>query len=58
MSPERLAALAQLRRARDVIDRDFARPLNAPTMARHALMSPAHFSRQSRDAYERPHMAI
>ncbi|KJC63350.1 transcriptional regulator, AraC family [Agreia bicolorata] len=51
MSPERLAALVQLRRARDLIDREFARPLDVPTMARHALMSPAHFSRQFRDAY-------
>jgi len=51
MSPERLAALVQLRRARDLIDRDFARPLDVPTMARHALMSPAHFSRQFKDAY-------
>jgi len=51
MSPERLAALVQLRRARDLIDREFARPLDVPMMARHALMSPAHFSRQFRDAY-------
>jgi len=51
MSPERLAALVQLRRARDLIDREFARPLDVPTMARHALMSPAHFSRQFKEAY-------
>lgn len=51
MSPERLAALVQLRRARDLIDREFARPLDVPTMAQHALMSPAHFSRQFKDAY-------
>lgn len=51
MSPERLAALVQLRRARDLIDRDFAEPLDVPTMAQHALMSPAHFSRQFKDAY-------
>ncbi|SMQ62794.1 helix-turn-helix transcriptional regulator [Agreia sp. VKM Ac-1783] len=51
MSPERLAALVQLRRARDLIDREFARPLDVPAMARHALMSPAHFSRQFREAY-------
>ena len=51
MSPERHAALVQLRRARDLIDREFARPLDVPTMARHALMSPAHFSRQFKDAY-------
>jgi AraC-like DNA-binding protein len=51
MSPERLAALVQLRRARDLIDREFAEPLDVPTMAQHALMSPAHFSRQFKDAY-------
>jgi AraC-like DNA-binding protein len=51
MSPERLAALVQLRRARDLIDRRFAEPLDVPTMAQHARMSPAHFSRQFRDAY-------
>jgi AraC-like DNA-binding protein len=51
MSPERLAALVQLRRARDLIDRDFAEPLDVPTMAQHALMSPAHFSRQFKGAY-------
>lgn len=51
MSPEDLANLAHLRRARDLIDRDYARPLDVPTMAQHALMSPAHFSRQFRAAY-------
>src|SRR5262249_55619646 len=38
--------LAHLRRARDLMDREYARPLDVPTMARQALMSPAHFSRQ------------
>jgi AraC-like DNA-binding protein len=51
MTPEGLANLAHLRRARDLIDRDFARPLDVPTMAARALMSPAHFSRQFRAAY-------
>ncbi|RBQ16715.1 AraC family transcriptional regulator [Spongiactinospora rosea] len=51
MNPQDLANLAHLRRARDLIDRDYARPLDVPTMARHALMSPAHFSRQFRAAY-------
>lgn len=51
MTPQDLAALAQLRRARDLIDRDYAKPLDVPTMAGHALMSPAHFSRQFRAAY-------
>ena len=51
MNPQELANLAHLRRARDLIDREYARPLDVPTMARHALMSPAHFSRQFRAAY-------
>ncbi len=51
MGAQELANLAYLRRARDLIDREYARPLDVPTMARHALMSPAHFSRQFREAY-------
>src|SRR3954470_15662935 len=51
MTPEDLASLAHLRRARDLIDREYARPLDVPTMARHALMSPGHFSRRFRAAY-------
>jgi len=51
MSPEDLANLTHLRRARDLIDREYARPLDVPTMAHHALMSPAHFSRRFRAAY-------
>jgi AraC-like DNA-binding protein len=43
--------LAHLRRARDLMDRDYAAPLDVPTMARVALMSPSHFSRQFREAY-------
>jgi AraC-like DNA-binding protein len=51
MNPQELANLAHLRRARDLIDREYARPLDVPAMARHALMSPGHFSRQFRAAY-------
>lgn len=51
MKPRDLENLAHLRRARDLIDREYARPLDVPTMARHALMSPGHFSRQFRAAY-------
>jgi AraC-like DNA-binding protein len=51
MTPQELANLAHLRRARDLIDREYARPLDVPTMALHAFMSPAHFSRQFRAAY-------
>lgn len=51
MAPEDLANLAHLRRARDLIDRDYARPLDVSAIARAALMSPAHFSRRFRAAY-------
>jgi AraC-like DNA-binding protein len=51
VSPEELATLAHLRRARDLIDRDYAKPLDVPTIAQRALMSPAHFSRRFRAAY-------
>src|SRR5947199_7889776 len=51
MTPEELADLAHLRRARDLMDRDYAEPLDVPALARAALMSPAHFSRQFRAAY-------
>jgi AraC-like DNA-binding protein len=51
MTPEAMVELAHLRRARDLIDRDHARPLDVPAMARAALMSPAHFSRKFRAAY-------
>jgi len=51
VTPEEMADLAHLRRARDLIDRDYAQPLDVPAMARAALMSPAHFSRKFRAAY-------
>lgn len=46
-----LDELKRLRRARDRMDREFARPLDVPALARTALMSPAHFSRRFREAY-------
>lgn len=46
-----LEDLAHLRRARDLMDRDYAAPLDVPAMARAALMSSAHFSRQFRTTY-------
>jgi len=51
VTPEELANLAHLRRARDLIDREYARPLDVEALARAALMSSAHFSRQFRAAY-------
>lgn len=51
MTPEDLENLAHLRRARDLIDREYARPLDVDAIARAALMSTAHFSRRFRAAY-------
>jgi AraC-like DNA-binding protein len=51
VTPEKLADLARLRRARDLMDREYASPLDVAALARAALMSPAHFSRQFRAAY-------
>ena len=51
MSPEELANLARLRRARDLMDREYAEPIDVAALARVALMSPGHFSRQFRAVY-------
>jgi AraC-like DNA-binding protein len=51
MQRAEIVTLTHLRRARDHIDRDFAKPLDVPTIAAKALMSPAHFSRKFREAY-------
>jgi AraC-like DNA-binding protein len=39
-----------LLRAKDLIDREYARQLNVPTLAREAHASTAHFSRSVRQA--------
>ncbi|MFI6576094.1 helix-turn-helix transcriptional regulator [Nocardiopsis sp. NPDC050513] len=46
-----LRDLAVLRRVRDRIDREYARPLNVEALARGANMSAGHLSRQFRRAY-------
>jgi AraC-like DNA-binding protein len=51
VTPEEIANLAHLRRARDLMDREYARPLDVDALAREALMSTAHFSRRFRAAY-------
>jgi AraC-like DNA-binding protein len=51
VTSDELANLAHLRRARDLIDREYARPLDVAALARTALMSTAHFSRQFRATY-------
>jgi AraC-like DNA-binding protein len=51
VTPEELANLAHLRRARDLMDREYARPLDVAELARTALMSTGHFARQFRATY-------
>ncbi len=48
---QRLRDLAQLRRVRDRIDREYARPLDVQALARGANMSAGHLSRQFKLAY-------
>jgi transcriptional regulator GlxA family with amidase domain len=46
----------RLLRARDAMDRSYAEPLDIPSLARIAHVSPAHFSRTFRDTFgETPH---
>lgn len=51
MTPEKLVDLTHLRRARDLMDREYASPLDVAALAHVALMSPGHFSRQFRATY-------
>jgi AraC-like DNA-binding protein len=48
---ERASDLALLRRVRDRIDREYARPLDVEALARGVNMSAGHLSRQFRLAY-------
>jgi AraC-like DNA-binding protein len=43
--------LVRLRRVRDLMDRDYAEPLDVPRLAREAHMSPGHFQRSFKDAF-------
>lgn len=48
--------LVRLRRVRDLIDREYAEPLDVPHLAREALMSVGHFQRSFKEAFgETPH---
>jgi AraC-like DNA-binding protein len=46
-----LSDLKRLRRVRDRIDREYAKPLDVEALARDAHMSTGHFSRRFRAAY-------
>jgi AraC-like DNA-binding protein len=50
-SEQQLRNLAQLRRVRDRIDRDYAQPLDVEVLARGVNMSTGHLSREFRQAY-------
>ena len=49
--PQRLRDLALLRRVRDRIDREYARPLDVEALARGVHMSAGHLSREFKLAY-------
>ncbi|NMM82804.1 AraC family transcriptional regulator [Rhodococcus sp. SRB_17] len=51
---QRLLDLALLRRVRDRIDREYAKPLDVEALARGVNMSAGHLSRQFRLAYGEP----
>ena len=56
VTEQRLSDLARLRRVRDRIDREYAKPLDVEALARGAHMSAGHLSREFKEAFgESPH---
>lgn len=56
MTPEEAL---HLRRAKDLVDRAYAEPLDVAALARHAHASPAHFSRRFKEAFgETPYQYV
>jgi AraC-like DNA-binding protein len=54
--PAAIPVYLHLLRAKDLIDRDYAQPLDVPALARAAHASTAHFSRSFKQAFgETPH---
>jgi AraC-like DNA-binding protein len=51
VTPENFADLAHMRRARDLMDREYATPLDVAALARASFMSTAHFARTFRATY-------
>jgi AraC-like DNA-binding protein len=50
---------AFLRRAKDLVDRSYAEPLDVIALARQAHVSPYHFSRRFKEAFgETPHQYV
>jgi len=54
LDPERLRTLTLLRRVRDRIDREYARPLDVEALARDVHMSAGHLTREFKRAYGEP----
>ncbi|WP_257441518.1 helix-turn-helix transcriptional regulator [Nocardioides daeguensis] len=54
LDPDRLRTLTLLRRVRDRIDREYARPLDVEALARDVHMSAGHLSREFKKAYGEP----
>ena len=53
------AEAAHLRRAKDLVDRAYAEPLDVAALARHAHVSPGHFIRRFKEAFgETPHQYV
>ena len=51
--------VAHLRRAKDLVDRSYAEPLDVAALARRAHCSPWHFSRRFKEAFgETPHQYV
>lgn len=51
MSSLPLEDLVRLRKARSLMDRDYAKPLDVPELAHGALMSTGHFARSFKKAF-------
>jgi AraC-like DNA-binding protein len=57
--PDAIPVYIHLLRAKDRIDRDYARQLDVPALAREAHASVAHFSRSFKNAFgETPHQYL
>jgi AraC-like DNA-binding protein len=57
--PDAIPVYIHLLRAKDLIDREYAKQLDVPALAREAHASPAHFSRSFKRAFgETPHQYL
>jgi AraC-like DNA-binding protein len=57
--PSQIPSYLYLLRAKDLMDRDYAQPLDVPALAHAAFASPAHFARAFKRAFgETPHQYL